>query len=212
MKIKTIKQAESIVGGLEKTSKMPCLSYSIPASTCKVGMKMRKIKGSICSVCYACKGTFEWPVVQAAMQKRFDSLLNDRWVEAVTFLVKKQHKTGYFRFHSSGDLQGTWHLHKIVQVARNLPYIKFWLPTREYQVVSTYLKEYGELPENLTVRLSALMLDGIPPKEIAKKLGLTTSGASATNYNCPSSEQGGKCLNCRKCWDKTVENVNYKKH
>jgi hypothetical protein len=99
-----------------------------------------------------------------------------------------------------------------VQVARNLPEIKFWLPTREYGIVSEWIKANGALPENLTVRLSALMLEGQPPVGIAKRLNLTTSGVSKSGFTCPSSTQGNKCLTCRACWDKNVANVNYKTH
>jgi len=56
------------------------------------------------------------------------------------------------------------------------------------------------------------MIDGKPPTNLARKLELTTSGVSPNGFNCPSSKQGNQCGECRACWDKTVENVNYKKH
>ena len=51
-----IKQAKEITGSLTRTSKMPGLSYSLPAWECKTGSKLRKIKGSVCASCYALKG------------------------------------------------------------------------------------------------------------------------------------------------------------
>lgn len=209
---KNKKQAEEIVGTLSKPSKMPGYAYSTPAKRCLIGQKMRKVAGSICAFCYALKGRYVFKNVQAAMEKRFASLTNDLWVEAMTYLIGKV-KNPHFRWHDSGDIQGVWHLQKIVQVAKNLPHISFWLPTREYAFVSEYIEKGGEVPSNLTIRLSALMMDGPAPVGIAQRLGLCVSGASKLgNFNCPSSKQGNKCGDCRKCWDKNEFAIDYKKH
>ena len=209
---KNKKQAEEIVGTLSKPSKMPGYAYSTPAKRCLIGQKMRNVVGSICAFCYALKGRYVFPNVQKAMEKRFASLTNDLWVDAMTYLIGKV-KNPHFRWHDSGDLQGVWHIEKIVKIAKNLPNISFWLPTREYAFVSTYIERGGEVPSNLTIRLSALMMDGPAPVGIAQRLGLCVSGASKLgNFNCPSSKQGNKCGDCRKCWDKNEFAINYKKH
>jgi hypothetical protein len=209
---KNKKQAEEIVGTLSKPSKMPGYAYSTPAKRCLIGQKMRNVVGSICAFCYALKGRYVFPNVQKAMEKRFASLTNDLWVDAMTYLISKV-KNPHFRWHDSGDLQGVWHIEKIVKIAKNLPNISFWLPTREYAFVSTYIEQGGEVPSNLTIRLSALMMDGPAPVGIAQRLGLCVSGASKVgNFNCPSSKQGNKCGDCRKCWDKNEFAIDYKKH
>ena len=51
-----VTEAKKITGSLTRTSKMPGLSYSLPAWECKTGSKLRKIKGSVCASCYALKG------------------------------------------------------------------------------------------------------------------------------------------------------------
>ncbi len=209
---KTTKQAEAITHSLSSPSKMPCHGYSIPASRCLTGGKLRKVANSICSVCYALKGRYVFPNVLDAMEKRFQSLFNSAWVDAMVFLISKKETSGYFRWHDSGDLQGTWHLAKIVEVANRLPKIKFWLPTREISIVSDWVKAGNTIPENLTIRLSSFMLDGQPPIAAANRLGLCVSGASDTDWNCLSSQQEGKCKDCRACWDKSVFQINYKKH
>jgi hypothetical protein len=207
----TIKSAVALVGSLSSPSKMPCHGYSIPAQACNVGSKLRKVKNSICSFCYALKGRYIFANVQKAMQKRLASLSNLLWIEAMVFLISKQEKSGFFRWHDSGDIQGVWHLAKIAEIAKRLPEIKFWLPTRELAVVREWL-ETNKKPDNLTIRLSAFMVDGKPPKAIADKLGLVTSGVSQDGFTCPASKQGNACLDCRACWDPTVKNINYKKH
>jgi hypothetical protein len=209
---KNKKEAEAIVGTLSKPSKMPGYAYSTPAKRCLIGQKMRKVAGSICAFCYALKGRYVFPNVMEAMEKRFKSLTHPLWVSAITYLIGKT-RTHHFRWHDSGDLQGVWHLKNIVDVAKMLPHISFWLPTREYAFVSSYIEGGGEVPDNLCIRLSALMMDGPAPVGIAQRLGLTVSGASMTgNFNCPSSKQGNKCGDCRKCWDKNVFAIDYKKH
>ena len=53
-----VKDAKEITGSLTRTSKMPGLSYSLPAWECKTGSKLRKVKGSVCASCSALKGNY----------------------------------------------------------------------------------------------------------------------------------------------------------
>jgi hypothetical protein len=153
------------------------------------------------------------PNVRNALQKRFNSINKPEWVDAMTIAIAGKETSGYFRWHDSGDIQSVEHLRKICQIAINLPSIKFWLPTREYSFVTQYKKQFGDIPSNLTIRLSSLMINGNAPTGIAKILGLTTSGVSKDNsFTCPASNQDNKCLSCRACWDKSVTNVSYKLH
>jgi hypothetical protein len=205
--------ALSFVGGLSAPSKMPCRSYSIPAKYCKTGAKLVSVKNSVCSKCYALKGFYNMPNVKAVLEKRFQSISKSKWVSAMTIAIRANEKSGFFRWHDSGDIQSVKHLSDICQIAKNLPDIQFWLPTREYSIVSAYVKQYGNFPSNLTVRLSSLMINGNAPSGIAKVLGLTTSGVSKDKtFTCPAYNQGNKCLSCRACWDKSVTNVSYKLH
>ena len=207
-----IKDIESTIGTLSKPSKMPCYSFSIPAKRCITGMKLRDVKGSICSKCYALKGRYVFPNVQDALETRFRGMSDPQWVNKMVAMIAKREKSGFFRWHDSGDLQSVAHLAAIVEIAKRLPNIRFWLPTREFSFVSEFMDAHA-IPDNLTIRLSAFMFDGHPPLGVAKRLGLTTSGASTgSDFSCPSSKQEGKCLDCRACWDKSIQNINYKQH
>ena len=208
----TLHNALEIVGGFSQPSKMPCQGFSIPAWLCKTGGKLRGIKGSVCSKCYALKGRYSFSNVKNAMQRRFDGLKNERWIEAMTVAIGGTEGSGYFRFFDSGDLQSLEMLENIAQVARNLPDITFWLPTREYLIVADYVKKNGAFPSNLTVRLSAYMIEGKAPIAFAQKYGAVASGVSKAGFSCPSSSQGGKCLSCRSCWRQDVPVVTYKQH
>lgn len=87
------------------------------------------------------------------------------------------------------------HLLNITQIARLLPGVSFWLPTRELGYVRKYETVFGSFPSNLTVRVSAAMVDGDPPAFAL------TSTVVTKNPTCPAPTQENRCLNCRKCWD-----------
>jgi hypothetical protein len=208
--VNTIKDLEEKIGRLSLPSKMPCFGYSTPAKKCITGGKLVAVKGSICFICYATKGRYVFPNVQTALNKRFKSLKRKDWVETMVEMISRREKSGFFRWHDSGDVQGVWHMEKIAEVARRLPDIKFWLPTREYSFVSQWLEKF-EKPKNLIIRLSAFMIDGAPPVSVAKRLGVLTSGVSSGGFNCPAPKQDNKCMDCRACWN-SQKNINYKKH
>ena len=210
------KRAAGIVGGLSNPSKMPCFGLSIPAKKCITGKKLRAVKNSVCSICYALKGRYGFANVASAMERRFKALNHPKWVDAMVLLCSTRlhlagGDAGYFRWHDSGDVQSIDHLSRIVEIAKRVPFVKFWLPTREYSIVTEYLDANGAFPENLAVRVSAYMLDAQPPAWAVKR-GLPTSGVSTDDgFNCPAPFQGNQCKDCRECW-KTSGNVGYKGH
>ncbi len=206
------KQAKEITGGLSNPSKMPCKSYSLPAENCKTGSKLRLIAGSVCSNCYACKGCYAWSNTQKALRKRLDSLDNSLWVDAMVTLIGND---PFFRWHDSGDIQSIGHLAMIIQVCHRTPDTKHWLPTKEKKLIKQWLKS-NELPNNLTVRLSAAMVDGQPPQvavDFNRFLSTSTSHSKTPiGTECEAYKNGNECGDCRKCWDKSVQNISYKLH
>ncbi len=204
-------------GTLSQTSKMACASFGLPTSTCKVGGKLRNIPGSACYGCYADRGFYAlYPTVAQSQQTRLalleQALADDTgaagrfWIDA----IKAQIKQEYFRWHDSGDLISERHLSLIVQIAIEMPHVRFWLPTKEKGLILAFARKYA-IPENLTIRLSAAMLDqrapdcGFPTSSIARH-------AAPIGFACPAPQQGGQCLDCRACWSKSVTNVSYKFH
>jgi len=208
--ITTIKAATAIAGSLSKPSKMPGHSYGLPAEECQVGARLRVVEGSTCFFCYAFKGHYSTyrATVKPAQYKRLDAAVNHPdWVDAMVVLVSRSGDT-HFRWHDSGDLQSVDHLARIVQVCERTPEVSHWLPTREYRYVLEYLKSHGPFPENLTVRLSAHMVNKIAPNH-----GMPTSTVvTDDSYTCPASRQNNECRDCRACWNPNVSNVAYKAH
>ena len=107
-----VNEALKITDSFTRTSKMPGLSYSLPAWECKTGSKLRKVPGSPCYGCYALKGRYRFNNVQAALNRRLQALQDPRWVDAMVVQIKKQK---FFRWHDAGDLQGPEHLKKIFE-------------------------------------------------------------------------------------------------
>jgi len=198
-----IKEANKITGGLTYTSKMPGPSYNTPASRCLTGAKLRKVKNSVCSSCYALKGNYKrFPKVEEALERRFKSLKRSAWVIAMSTLIQK-HK--YFRWHDAGDLQSLKHLQNIFEVCRLTPDTNHWMPTREARILNQV--DPDTIPTNLIIRMSSHMIDQAPVK-----FWLWTSTVTTKKATCPAPKQGNKCKNCRACWDRSVSTVSYGKH
>jgi hypothetical protein len=205
--ITLVKEANAITGGLSNTDKMPGASYNTSAKDCKAGTRLRAVKDSVCYGCYAMKGRYVFPKVQSALRRRLDAIKDSQWVEAMAMLIAR-HPVPYFRWHDSGDIQDIEHLEKIIEVVKLTPYVNHWLPTREYKIVADYRKAGGIIPSNLVIRLSAHMVDGIPPTAY----GLPTSTVVTAGRTCPAPTQDNKCGDCRACWNPNVKNVAYGKH
>ena len=165
-----MKEKEIAVGGLSNPSKMPWFAYNIPAKACLIGSYLVAVLDSVCSVCYALGGRYMFPVVIAAMERRLALIGKPEWADnMVRVLTAKAKKTTklkrYFRWHDSGDLQGLWHLRAIGHIAyETADLISYWIPTKELKQVRDYEKQYGQLPDNLCVRVSAMMVGSSAPK------------------------------------------------
>jgi hypothetical protein len=223
--VTTLKLAEAIAGTLGFPSKMPGTSYGIPASLCNVGSKLRQVSGSTCADCYAFKNNYQYPSVRTAQERRYAGLTDVRWTAAMVFMLRRAHGldggkvhksikregVGFHRWHDSGDLQGVWHLMKIVEVAKATPEIRHWLPIRETGVLLKYEALGLAIPSNLTVRVSAPMVDGAPASRFANTSTVHDTTAPI-GWGCPAPRQGNVCGPCRKCWDPAVQNVGYQIH
>ena len=205
-----------IVGSVGNSSKMPCKTWGISANRCKTGGKLAKIKNSICSACYALRGNYQFASVKSShevrLQKFNESVEKDggqSWIAAMKQIIRDDK---YFRFFDSGDLQSEKMLDIICQLAREVPTCKIWLPTKELQLVSKYIYKGNKIPKNLIIRLSAFKFEDAGPVSMAKKLKVHVSGASKTVFTCVAPNQDNNCGSCRKCWDKRVMSVVYKRH
>ena len=202
-------EAKKITEGFTRTSKMPGLSYSLPAWECKTGSKLRKVKGSVCSMCYALKGNYtRYPAIKAAQYRRLEAMKNPAWVDAMITVIKRQK---YFRWHDAGDVQDLQHLNKIFTIAKATPATNHWMPTRE-----AWIKDHlDRCPKNLVIRFSPPMIDMKAPDSWPNSSSVISKDQKwfgATSVLCPAPQQDGKCGDCRQCWNPEIKNVSYWKH
>jgi len=212
----TLKKLEELVGGkLSAVSKMPGNGFSLPAEDCPTGSKLVKVKGSVCSSCYALKGRYQFPKVKAGLKKRLKAVKeNPLWEFHMVELIKKKDKCGYFRIHPSGYFISLTYLRKWVFIAESLPDIKFWGPTREVGLIKQYRNLYGDFPDNLVIRVSNHMIDG---HSFNGKYAYTSSVVTKiSGKTCPATIKGNdsSCAgnNCTNCWDRNVPHINYFLH
>jgi len=200
-----VKEAAAITGSMTRTSKMPGLSYSLPAWECKTGAKLRKIKNSVCAGCYALKGKYtRYPAIKAAQYVRLKAITDPRWVDSMVAQIKRQK---FFRWHDAGDIQSMDHLNKIFEVCKLTPETRHWMPTREAQFLNQIKPE--AVPKNLIIRMSSHMID---QKPVTFWPWTSTVTSKKEGASCPAPKQGGKCGSCRSCWDRNTPNVEYGKH
>ena len=138
------------------------------------------------------------------MNRRLEALKDSRWVRAMVTLMKGRK---HFRWHDSGDIQSAWHLKQILEVCKQTPDTKHWLPTREAGLLA--LMDPEVIPKNLIIRLSATKVDGAAGKSWPWTSTVTTNHEQKT---CAAPDQKGKCLDCRACWNRDIKNITYAKH
>ena len=212
------KQLIDSVGGISVASKMPCPSWSLSAFYCNTGSKLRKIKNSACSDCYALKGNYiRFNKTFENAHKRKMNIYNANHLKFrnnfILLLNKYFARYEHFRWFDSGDLQSYQMLLDIIFIAKNTPDIMHWLPTHERGYYNKLLKNnHIEIPDNICIRVSAPMqnsiLQGVQNSSSIHDKKVNDS----ETFNCVAPKQNNQCLDCRACWDKDIKNINYLKH
>ena len=189
-------------------TKMPGTTFPICAFACYTGSKLAKVKGSVCEQCNMRRLQKIRPSVDQGYKKnlfKWEVSNTSNWVDAMVFQIKRYAADGYHRWFDSGDLQSMEMLEAIAEVAIQTPKVKHWLPTKEYQIITKYLKTNTE-PTNLIVRVSAPMIDGKPSKAF-QNTSTVHRNSEPLGFECK-----GACGLCRACWAKRIKNVSYRKH
>ena len=194
---------------LSNTSKMPGKSISLSAFKCQTGEKLSKIPGSVCFDCYARKGRYRMPNVVDKMEER------EKFFNALDFvpqMVDMLNKTRspFFRWFDSGDVQSVRMALNIMDVIEATPEKKHWIPTKERQIWLDAQK-IKPLPKNAVLRYSATMVDKAPPASW-KHSSAVIKNAAPIGHECPAPKQGGKCGDCRACWNPDIKTITYHKH
>jgi len=211
----------------------------------------------ICSFCYAGKGSYAiYPSISINQQVHLNWVFKtvkagtfvDQMVSALKFLQTPESRAklalkgvsaDYFRIHDAGDffdLAGegepfnpgyylAW-----CEVARRLPKIHFWAPTRVW-ALDKWMRVFqaNPPPPNLALRPSALSFGSAAPAIPGFSNGTTSMQIPETDrrrmiaiggvntWNCPaymsdSDEKSCEKVGCRVCWRRSEMPVNYRSH
>jgi len=196
---------------LSKPSKMPCNSWSLEAlTTCPASLQDDGELVPACQGCYATTGFYNMPVVKDLRVHNKEDWKRDGWVEEMVGLLTK---STFFRWFDSGDVYDKRLAVKILEVMARTPLTKHWLPTRMHK----FIKFKGvfhemEILHNVVVRYSSdsitgELIDGLNSSTILPYIDTPTTATV-----CEAYERGGKCGDCRKCWDKDTKIIAYPMH
>lgn len=197
---------------LSKTSKLGTKSWSLQAiETCPGSVGKDGNLVPACSGCYATTGMYHFGAVKQVRADNKADWQRDGWTADMVQALKKDK---HFRWFDSGDMYSLELAEKMLEIMVATPNTKHWLPTRMYKFskFKPVLDAMMALP-NVMVRPSSDAVDGtftagvhgstIVPDSTSVPSGVTL---------CPAYNQGGKCLDCRACYDKSVEVIGYPAH
>lgn len=167
--------------------------------------------------CYACKGTFCFPVVKARYAENLAAWEDNHELTKLDILSQlKGNKAGYFRWHASGDIPEMDYLSMMVQIAEERPNIQFLAFTKKFDMINDYIRMMDctkitpAIPSNLNIVFS--IWEGLACENV---FGLPTATVyehrliqDGRSYPCQLS-----CVDCKICWNlKEGEQVVFHKH
>ena len=114
-----------------KPSKMPCRSWSLQAlDTCPASKDSKGDLVPACKGCYATSGNYRFPNVKAPREHNREDWQTPDWIAV---MVAELDNDRYFRWFDSGDVYDIRLARKILEVMRQTPWVKHWLPTRMHK-------------------------------------------------------------------------------
>lgn len=164
-----------------------------------------------CKGCYATTGNYNYPNVKAPRAHNRDDWQQLDWVDAMVLALDKDR---YFRWFDSGDMYAIGLAEKIFEVMQRTPWVQHWLPTRmhKFPKFRDVLQRMKALP-NVSVRFSSDAVDGSFTAGLHGSTIVPTAGDAGAGVKvCEAYEHGGKCNECRACWDKSVDVIGYVAH
>lgn len=197
---------------LSKTSKLGTKSWSLQAlDTCPGSRSDSGALVPACSGCYATAGTYHFPDVKKVRANNKEDWKRADFVSDFIAALKKQ---THFRWFDSGDMYSVKLAEKMLEIMVATPDTKHWLPTRMYKFkkFADILAKMKALP-NVMVRYSSDEIDGTYTKGVHGSTILPNeSYADSNTFVCNAPNQGGKCLDCRACYNKDIPVIGYIAH
>lgn len=202
----TISISNSKLGSFIPTINMP------PIVTCRKNCPCAKN-------CYACKGNFaRFESVKKTMQDNLHLYKNNNVMffdDVNEFLQNGLTIYKYLRWHSAGDIVDANYFLGMVEIAKANPLTRFLAFTKKFEIVNEYIKNNGELPQNLRIVFSAWDKDfkvenpyNLPVAYIDLKDKSKNAKIPETAIPC-----NGNCEKCLACWSlQKGQSVFFKQH
>lgn len=200
----------ALLNKVSKTSKLGTFSWSLQAiETCPGSVGDNGELVAACSGCYATTGCYNFKGTKAVRSDNKAAWQEADWEEVMVKALKKQ---THFRWFDSGDVYAIKLAEKMLAVMESTPNTKHWLPTRmaKFPKFKAVLDKMMALP-NVMVRFSSDAVDGTFAPHHGSTI-LPDANPRAGVFTCSAPEQGGKCLDCRACYDKAVPVIGYVAH
>lgn len=211
------------------TSTMEAWSWSLPAGPINAGGSCAPWSSgpdAVCACCYAMGGRYSFRKILSIQAVRFhwfkDALRKDAdgLAEFLAHSIGLHACNGYFRIHDSGDFHNLAAVRCWTQVARALPAVRIWCPTRAHRLPG-WRRALRELADaGVVVRPSALDTEQPPPTvaNLAAGSAVYRGPIPSAVYSCPklngSDPDGHSCeaQRCRTCWDSPDTPIGYRYH
>ena len=118
-------------------------------------------------------------------------------------------RSEWFRWFDSGDVGSVGMALNIIEVCRQTPHKRHWIPSREYEKWTRAL-QIDRLPDNAVLRMSAHMVDGPGPRH-SQTRAQCTQEKSPARHVCPAPEQE-QMRRLPRLLVRDVANVSYHEH
>lgn len=135
-----------------KRSSAPIFNFGIPAYRSASGFVTCPMAGTCAAGCYAKQGSFVWPVVKAAYERRLALTKTDEFADVISAEIQRR-KIRFVRIHDSGDFYSRDYFTKWLDVIRRNPSVQFYAYTKMVRMVKDY-RACAFLPDNFTVIFS----------------------------------------------------------
>lgn len=196
----------TISTGNRKMGAVPSVSL-LPFLTCPA-----RCKDTCGGDCYAAKIANLYPAVLKSYARN-TALAMYNPVAYWNGIDKAVKGARFFRFHVSGDIINGAYFENMVKVAANNPHCNILAFTKRYEIVNTWIRKNGALPENLKILFSAWdNLDPINPYNLPESIAFGNEGPAEDWKIC-----GGNCFECGcrgvGCWQaKKGDVIAFRKH
>lgn len=200
---------------LSKTAKLGTLSWSLqafddcPGKTVLEGPNKGKI-AEACQMCYARNGNYRFKPVKDLRAHNRQDWTRAEWVAEMVILLDGE---THFRWFDSGDMYALELAEKILDVMRQTPGTKHWLPTRmeKFEKFRAVVAQMRALP-NVMVRWSSDSVTGKYGPEHGSVIVADAKVAPVAAKVCRAYTREGKCGTCRACYDKSIPLIAYPAH